>query len=188
MDEKTQVHVQVDEETKREWKRYADEDPENHNGTLSLLIKRAVQHEINDQHGEDRGTKSVRRAASDVTDQQAKTEKELAKLRETVNQMDSRVEEIQREVTSDTEKRPLKERLWEALPPAYPNSEKWSRTMDIHRGAPAIQWATAWSGELEEICKRVGENPVTVKEKLDEMGVPREETNDSTIYWMEGQL
>lgn len=188
MGDKTQIHIQVEKEKKKNWGEYAEEHPEIPSSNLSQLIRRAVYNEIEGSHSESSNDGTATVDLSEVTEQQARTESEMAKLRNVVEQMDSRVEEVQREVTSDRKKRPLEDRLMEALPPAKPKSQGWNRARDMGPDAPRSQWETAWSGELFDLCKRVGETPDTVEEKLDEMGVPRQEVDGELRYWMEGQV
>jgi hypothetical protein len=184
MGEKTQVHIQVDREKKEKWKELAEEDGEIPNGSLSALLREAMRrYEKKDDSRGAEGTVSV--DLSGIEEQQATTAKELAKLRDTVEKMDSRVEDVRRATTTENEKRPLEDRLFEALPPR-PHSEQWSRAKSLDPEAPAAQWATAWSGKIFDICKRVGEKPEKVKQKLDEMGVPSGEIDGETRYWVEG--
>lgn len=48
MGEKKQIHIRIDEEDKQRWETYADENDDIYNGSLTTLIKRAVNHEISD--------------------------------------------------------------------------------------------------------------------------------------------
>jgi hypothetical protein len=182
--ETAQVHVRVDHERKERWRKHAEDDPENPNGSLTQLVVRAVENEIAGRHdgGDTGGSVSV--DLSEITDRQATTEKEVAQLRDTLGDVASQVEDVRRAVTSDTEKRSLEERLWEALPPAKPKtkSHALAESEDPHS---VHTYRVAWSGKISDICVRVGETPDRVAEKLDEMGVPRGEVDGETRYWME---
>jgi hypothetical protein len=188
MGEKTQVHVQVEEDTKREWKKAVKKDREL--TSLSDLIRRAVFREISDDNRvtafddvlEDRDIPTQ-------TDGDSETATEMAKLRDTIEDMDSRLEEVRRVVTADTERRPLEDRIMEALPPAKPHTKQWKRVKRKRNdpNPPAAVMATAWDGDIWEISKHVGESPQTVEERLDEMGVPRGDVDGERRYWMEGQ-
>jgi len=192
MDEKTQVHIQVSRSTKREWKQGAREHPEVPNESLSQLIRLAVSRELRDDtdSGQTSGAFSdiLGDDVSSLREEHGTTQKSIAELHDTVSQMNTKLESVRRQVTAEAEKRALDDRLKERLPPARPKSRRWKRVKSVEPGASAQQWATAWSGKVLELAKRVGEKPDTVEDKLDEMDVPREEIGDEMRYWLEGQL
>jgi len=187
---KDQVHVQVAESTKREWRQGAEEHPEVPNGSLSQLIRLAVSRELRDDNdpGQTVGAFDdiLGDDVSSLKEEHATTRKNITELHDAVSQIGTKIESVHRQVTGKSEKRPLEDRLKERLPPARPKSRKWSRLS--HKKGPAAQasvWATAWSGEILDLAERVGEKPDTVEDKLDEMDVPCEEIDGQKRYWME---
>lgn len=193
MDQKVQVHVQVAESTKREWRKGAEEHPEVPNGSLSQLIRLAVTRELREDNDPGQTAGAFDDILADdvgtLKEEHGTTQKNITELRDTVSQMDTKLESVHRQVTGKAEKRPLEDRLKERLPPARPKSKMWSRLS--HKKGPAAQasvWATAWSGEILDLAERVGEKPDTVEDKLDEMGVPREKIDGEMRYWMEGKV
>jgi hypothetical protein len=191
MGEKTQIHIQIDKDEKEDvWEEYAEDDPENPNDSLTFLIKRAVNKEINsDRKDNAANIDGADIDLSEITTGQATTHKRIAELQDAVDDITTTVESVERAVTSDTQKQPLEERLYEALPPAKPGTERHARAEDRARGPRTkANYAVAWDGTLAELCVRVREGPDKVEDKLDEMNVPRKEIDGELRYWMETQI
>jgi len=176
---KSQVHIQVGLREKAKWERYAENDPSIEHGHLSKLFKRAVREKVGDidntQDGSGEGATEV--DLSPVLENQAHTEKELSQLKQSLNQISTKVEEVNREVTSGNQKRPLEERL--------PETRAWRRVQNHDPDAPREHWETAWSGTVIDLAKRVGEKPATVENKLDELGFPSDDVDGEKRYWLE---
>jgi len=180
---KTQVHIQVEEDRKADWKQWAEEHPDW--TSLSKYIRNAVDkyHDDSQDSGGESTTTEV--DLSPVLEGQAHTEKELSQLKESISEINTKLEEVNREVTSGSQKRPLEVRLREALPPAKPKTRAWSRVRQFDPDAPQYVWETAWSGKVTDLAKRVGEKPAAVEDKLDELGFPSSEIDGEKRYWLE---
>jgi len=185
MDEKAQVHVQVNSSTKEEWEQAAAEHPAVPNESLSQLIRLAVARELDDDQDTGQATGGeIAVDLSSIEEQQASTEKSLVELRNVVDRMDTRLNEVQRDVSASVEKQSLRDRLFHALPPARPHSEPWARAKPTPIPKDRRKLEVAWSGRLDEITVVARDAPSIIQDQLDEMPVDSAEIDDTVRYWL----
>jgi hypothetical protein len=184
MGDKTQIHIQVDKERKAKWRGYAEEHPDIGNDSLSALIRSAVMKEVEGLHGaSSRGRTAATVDLSSVEEQHAQTEKALAELRNVVDRMDTRLNEVQRDVSATAQKQSLKDRLWQSVPPAKPFTEPWERASPDPIPKDSRKWEVAWSGRLEDIAIVARDAEKIVEDQLQEMPIETGEIDGETRYW-----
>jgi len=186
MGEKTQVHIQVDSERKAEWRGYAEEHTEITNGSISALVRLAVTKEMEGMYGGS-ATSTPSVDLSSIEEQQADTEKAIAELRNVVDRMDTRLNDVQRSVSATAKEQSLEDRLWHVVPPAKPHTTQWERASPDPIPKDPRRWDVAWSGRLEDIAIVARDAQPIIENQLTEMPVESGEIQGGTRWWWDDE-
>ena len=119
------VNLEVEEEKKEKWERYAEEHPES-DGNLSAFVRGCVEKEIAGNHSDGSSSEEVLKKLGDLGDS-------INQVHERMDSMETRLSGLESETTTEPEIEEMKGDVFDLLPGKEPGTDSWEREKrDLH--------------------------------------------------------